>query len=121
MSIERSDSPTPDTAKGANWPIVIWALYIASIISLGLTMLVGAILAYVKRPELKGKPAESHMTYAIITFWVTVVVTAFGVAAPFDLSGIVLLPLMIWQLIRIFRGFLRAVDGKPIDNPYRVF
>jgi uncharacterized membrane protein len=61
------------------------------------------------------------MTYAIWTSWVTVVVTVFGVAAPFDLSGIVFLPLMIWQLVRIFRGFLRAIDGKPIDKPTGLF
>ncbi len=104
-----------------NWPIIIWALYIAAFITLGLTMLIGAIIAYVKRPELKGTPAESHMTYAIVTFWVTVIVSAVRNAAPFDLSGVVFVPLMIWQLVRIFRGFLRAVDGKPIDKPLGLF
>jgi uncharacterized membrane protein len=121
MSIEQSQREAPEAAKGTNWPIIIWALYIASMITLGLTMLIGAIIAYVKRPELKGTPAESHMTYAIVTFWVTVIVTAFGIAAPFDLAGVVFVPLMIWQLVRIFRGFLRAVDGKPIDKPFGLF
>lgn len=120
MSIEQSGEQTAQTSA-ISWPIVVWALYIGAFVTLGVTMLVGAILAYAKRPELTGTPAESHMTYAIRTFWVTVAVTIFGVAAPFDLSGIVFLPLMIWQLIRIFRGFLRAVDGRPIDKPRGIF
>jgi uncharacterized membrane protein len=121
MSLESKQHVAAKAGGRANWPIIIWALYIASLITLGLTMLIGAIIAYVKRPELKDTPAESHMTYAIVTFWVTIIVTAFGMTAPFDLAGVVFFPLMIWQLVRIFRGFLRAVDGKPIDKPFGWF
>jgi uncharacterized membrane protein len=121
LSLEPKPHVVAKADGRANWPIIVWALFIASLIALGLTMLIGAIIAYVKRPALKGTPAESHMTYAIVTFWVTVIVTAFGMTAPFDFSGLVFLPLMIWQLVRIFRGFLRAVDGKPIDKPFGWF
>jgi uncharacterized membrane protein len=49
------------------------------------------------------------------------VVAAFGLAAPFDFAGMVLFPLTLWQLLRIIRGFLRAVDARPIDKPYGLF
>jgi uncharacterized membrane protein len=121
MPTEQSLDHASDKTGSMNWPMVVWALYVGSIVTFGATMLVGAIIAYVKRPQLTGTPAHSHMTYAICTFWVTAVVSAFGVAAPFDLAGMVVVPLMIWQLVRIVRGFLRAVDGKPIDKPYGLF
>jgi uncharacterized membrane protein len=121
MSAQQSHEPAPKSASNTNWPIIIWALYLGSFVTIGVTMLIGAALAYVKRPQLAGTPAESHMTYAIWTFVGTVAVTIFGIAAPFDLAGLVFGPLMVWQLVRIIRGFLRAVDGRPIDKPYGLF
>ena len=121
MSVQHSQAPAPKSTSSTNWPVIIWALYLGSFVTLGLTMLVGAILAFVKRPQLAGTPAESHMTYAIWTFWVTVAVTIFGFAAPFEFAGLVFFPLMVWQLLRIIRGFLRAVDGRPIDKPTGLF
>ncbi len=117
MSVEHSQKHAPKSASTTNWPIIIWALYLGAFVTMGLTMLAGAILAHVKRPQLAGTPAELHMTYAIWTFWVTVAVTIFGFAAPFEYSGLVFFPLMLWQLLRIIRGFLRAVDARPIDKP----
>ena len=51
------------------WAIAVWGLYLAGLVS-GITALIGLILAYVKRGELAGTPYESHMTYAIRTFWI---------------------------------------------------
>lgn len=121
MSVQPSQEPVPKSAGNTNWPIIIWALYLGSFVTIGLTLLIGAGLAYLKRPQLAGTPAESHMTYAIWTFLGTVAVSIFGIAAPFDLAGMVFGPLMLWQLVRIIRGFLRAVDGRPIDKPYGLF
>lgn len=121
MSLQQSGAQTLQAEKAEKWPVIVWALYITAFVTFGATMLVGAILAYVKRPQLEGTPSSSHMTYAICTFWVTAAVALFGFAAPFDYAAIVLLPLTLWQLVRIIRGFLRAVDGRPIDKPYRLF
>jgi uncharacterized membrane protein len=30
---------------------------------------------------------------------------------------VVLIGLIIWQLYRIIRGLIRALDGQPIENP----
>ena len=49
MSMQRNGGSAD---RGANWPVIIWALYIASFITFGLTILIGAIMAYVKRREL---------------------------------------------------------------------
>jgi uncharacterized membrane protein len=121
MSLPQTEGQALDLEKAEKWPVIVWALYVAAFATFGVTMLAGAILAYVKRPQLVGTPASSHMTYAICTFWVTVPAAVFGFAAPFEFAGMVFFPLTLWQLIRIVRGFLRAVDGRPIDKPYRLF
>jgi len=121
MSLEQTQDQALAAGKAAKWPLIVWTLYVAAFVTFGVTMLAGAILAHLKRPQLEGTLASSHMTYAICTLWVTAVVAAFGLAAPFDFAGMVLIPLTLWQLLRIIRGFLRAVDARPIDKPYGLF
>jgi uncharacterized membrane protein len=55
------------------WAIIIWCLFLAAVIPvLGLlSVIVGVIIAYVKREDLAGTPYESHITSAIRTFWIS--------------------------------------------------
>ncbi len=62
MPTKQSLDHSSDKTSSMNWPVVVWALYVGSIVTLGATMLVGAIIAYVKRAQLTGTPAHSHMT-----------------------------------------------------------
>ena len=41
-----------------------------------------------------------------------------GIVLTFVGIGIVILiALVVWQLFRIIRGLVRALDGRPIDDP----
>ncbi len=81
-------------------------------------MLVGLIIAYVKRDELADTPFASHMTSAIRTFWISLIVGVVGLVLSIVGVGIVVLILLaVWQLFRIIRGIVRAIDRKPIDDP----
>jgi len=100
------------------WAIVVWGLYLASYVTFVMTMAAGVIIAYVKRNELVGTPYESHMTSAIRTFWISVIIGAIGVVLSFFGIGIVILVLLaVWQLFRMIRGIVRAIDNRPIDDP----
>src|SRR5204863_3873576 len=100
------------------WAIVVWGLYIAFFFTFAVTMVVGVIIAYVKREELAGTPFESHMTSAIRTFWISLVVGAIGVVLSIIGIGIAVLVLLaVWQLFRIIRGIVRAIDRQPITDP----
>jgi uncharacterized membrane protein len=113
---------TPQT-----WAIVVWALNIASFFTATLTGIVALIIAYVKRGDLAGTPFESHMTSAIRTFWITLFVSILGILlALSSISGnllgllfgfLVLGLLTLWNLFRVIRGFIYALDGKPIADP----
>lgn len=109
------------------WVIAVWALYLASYLSMAITSIIGLIIAYVKRRSLTGTPYASHMTSAICTFWISLPIGIVGiglliagvVVPAFVVVGAIVLGLLaVWQLFRAFRGFARAVDDEPINKPY---
>ena len=104
---------TPQT-----WATIVWVLYIASYFTVMLTSIAGLIIAYVKRDDLVGTPYASHMTSAIRTFWISLIVGIIGAITTILLIGFLILGVLaLWQLFRVIRGMIKAVDGQPIDNP----
>jgi uncharacterized membrane protein len=115
MSQQRSamSGTTPQT-----WATIVWGLYIASYFTAWITGIVGLIIAYVKRGDLVGTPFESHMTSAIRTFWISLIVLIIGIVLCFVLIGFLVLGLLaLWNLFRVIRGLIYAFDGKPIPDP----
>jgi uncharacterized membrane protein len=112
---------SPSTTAGTNpqtWAIIVWGLFVASYFTAWITGIVAVIIAYVKRGDLAGTPYESHMTSAIRTFWISLIVGVLGVILAFVFVGFfVLFLLFVWQVFRVIRGLIRAVDGQPIADP----
>src|SRR5690348_4836322 len=114
MSMQTTNTGT----DGKTWAMVVWGLYIASYFTAFITLLVGVIIAYVKRGELAGTPYESHMTSAIRTFWISLIGGILGAITTVVLIGfLILLALAVWQIFRVIRGMIKAAEGQPIDNP----
>jgi uncharacterized membrane protein len=113
MSVQDSAPQSPER----NWAIAVWVLYLGGYVTV-ITIVVGLVIAYIKRPEFAGTPYQSHMTYAIRTFWISIIAGIIGVVLSFVIVGIFLLiALAIWQIYRCVRGIICAADGRPIDNP----
>jgi uncharacterized membrane protein len=114
-------SQQPSAVAGTSpqtWAIVVWGLFLASILSFAFTGIIAVIIAYVKRGDLAGTPFESHVTSAIRTFWITLIVGIIGFVLTFVLIGLlILIPLAIWHVFRVIRGLIRAIDGRPIADP----
>lgn len=96
---------------------VIYGLYALGYF-IALTALAGLIYAYLTRGKEPVQPVlESHLTYQIRTFWISLAV---GFAALLTmLIGIgflIWMGLCIWGLIRVVSGFLLAHEGKPISG-----
>jgi uncharacterized membrane protein len=100
------------------WAIIIWGLYLAAYALSPLVAVVGLCLAYVKRADLAGTPYESHATSAIRTFWISLLSGVIGAVLLIVGVGFVILGLLvIWNIFRIVRGLVSAIDGKAIVNP----
>jgi uncharacterized membrane protein len=114
MSMQNTESGTdPKT-----WAMIVWGLYIASYFTAFITMIVGLVIAYVKRGELAGTPFESHMTSAIRTFWISLIGFLAGALLLIVGIGFIIWAVVaVWQIFRVIRGIIRAIDGRPIEDP----
>lgn len=100
-----------------NRPTIVSLLYLASPV-LGITALVGVVLAYVWRGEPHGEWESSHFQYLITTFWLALVGSIVSVMLMMVLIGFLLLA-AVWVLV-IIRCVLSLVNAQkqlPMPNP----
>lgn len=125
-------SETIDTATGApangpqqsltNIGHVIYGCYALGFF-IGLSWIVGLIIAYVKRDEATGTWLASHFGWQIRTFWwgllwailyvpvaLILVLTVIAIPLAWLLGAI----LIIWLIYRVVRGWLRLNDRKAV-------
>lgn len=111
-----SNVPSMNTGSVSKSTIVA-GLYLASFV-FGITGLVGLIMAYVWRDEVRGTWEESHMTYLIRTFWIGLVLTIISFPLMFLLVGFLLLPAAMVQLIiRCIFSLMRGQKQEAMPDP----
>jgi uncharacterized membrane protein len=95
---------------------LVYALYVASIF-VGLTGLVGVIIAYVNKAE--SPPwLQTHYQFQIRTFWISILFTVIAIITMFIAIGfIILLLTLIWLIVRCVKGYLLLDKGLPHPNP----
>ena len=74
----------------------VHGLYAASLI-LGITSIIGVVIAYMKRNEAAGTIYASHLDYAIRTFWIGLAMGLAGFILSFLIIGVpVLMFTVVW-------------------------
>ncbi|WP_417595599.1 DUF4870 family protein [Parasphingorhabdus sp.] len=92
-------------------------LYIAGFV-IGITGIVGLILAVVWRNEVAGTWGKSHLKFPIRTFVIGLVVGIIGAILSFVLIGTpFFLALSIWILVRSVIALLKAQKHESIADP----
>lgn len=98
--------------KTLTW--IIYGLYAASFI-VGVTSIAAIIMNYVKRGDVAGTYLESHFTWQIRTFWISLIAACVGVLLMIVLIGwIVLIADMIWVIYRLVIGAIRLNENRPV-------
>ena len=101
---------------GATNVQVIYILYLGSFV-LGITALVGLVLAYINRGKAGGW-IESHYTYLIRTFWIALLYGFVSVILMLVLVGVLLaFATAVWVIVRCVIGLQAVGRGEPIKNP----
>ena len=101
---------------GANVRL-IYILYLVSL-AIGVTILIGLVMAYLNRREAIGTWAESHYTYQIRTFWIGLLYSLISVVLMLVGIGFLLIAAVaIWGLVRCIRGLQWASAGQPVQQP----
>lgn len=122
-----SAPPPPPPPSGApsvsanssnpNKPTIIAGLYLASFM-FGITGIVGLVLGYVWRDEVRGTWEESHLTYLVRTFWIGFVLSIISIPLMFLLIGFLILPAAMVQLaVRSIFSLVRAQRQEPMPDP----
>ncbi len=82
----------------------------------------GVIYAHVKREEVAGSFAESHMVWLIRTFWLTLVFGVIGCVLALVLVGfLILFAVGVWYIFRVVKGFVMFYEAKAIADPEALF
>lgn len=103
--------------KLANLTMAVYVLQAVSFFA-GVTpliALIGLIINYIKRSEVKNTLYESHFNWQIRTFWVALLVGMLGYATLMVLVGFaILFVLFVWCVYRVWKGVLYLNDGRPM-------
>ena len=106
-------NPGEDSGKMAK---LVYLLYVVGPL-VGLTGLIGVIVAYVDRGSAPDW-VRSHYRFQIRTFWIGALFLAAGGALAVVLIGYAILFLwVIWLLVRSIKGFRTANRGEAHPNP----
>ena len=106
----------------------VWVLYVVALFSAGLSLIVGALLAYLFRGDASPW-LRSHYDEQIRVFWwgvvwaaLAAVLVAVGIPLSFVIVGIPILLIglamaglsWLWVLVRSIKGLARLKDGQPM-------
>ena len=97
--------------------LIVYILYLASYV-IGITAVVGVIIAHVQIGSTADPMLRSHYQWQIRTFWIGLLYFVIGVVLCFVLVGIlVLLFWFIWTVVRTIKGLLALNENRPITDP----
>lgn len=95
---------------------IVYILYMAGLI-VGLTGIVGVVIAYVQRNE-SADWLKSHFEFQIRTFWIGLIYIVVGSILTLILVGyLVFLFWVVWLIVRCVKGFLLIDKKLPHPNP----
>ena len=95
---------------------IIYILYLVSIL-IGLTAIVGLIMAYVNKDDAPDW-LKTHYQFQIRTFWIGALYLFTGLLfAQFFIGAIILLFTLLWLIVRCAKGFKYLDRGQAYPNP----
>jgi uncharacterized membrane protein len=110
-------TPQPPASFQLNHPTIISLLYLSGFI-LGITALIGGILAFVWKGEPHEEWETSHYQYLINTFWIGLIGSIVGIVLTIILIGLlILLATAALVIVRSIFSLLRAQKHEPMPDP----
>ncbi len=104
---------------------IVYGLYALSLVT-ALPSILGAILVFLKREDMRGSWLESHATWQIRTFFIMLIssILSAAMAATFILIPFAALlagVTWLWFAYRTIKGWLKLSDDAPVANPEAFF
>jgi uncharacterized membrane protein len=111
--------PSPPAGSGfdLNQPTIISLLYLSAFV-LGVTAIVGVVLAYVWRDQPQAEWEVSHYRYHIRTFWLGLIGSIVSILLLVVLVGVLLaVAVAVLVIVRSVLALLAAQKRAPMPNP----
>jgi uncharacterized membrane protein len=109
--------PEPVFVQGGDEQTLALVIYILYLIPIGITHIVGLVMAYVAR-DTAPEWLRSHYTLQIRTFWIGLLYFAIAGVLCVVLIGFALLPVVaVWFIVRCALGLVRLSQRQPYPNP----
>lgn len=92
-------------------------IYILQLVSLaiGVTSIIGIVMNYIKRDDVRGTMLESHFQWQINTFWWMLGLVIVGSLLTFIGIGVfILIGAVIWYIYRAVKGLIALSENKPM-------
>lgn len=109
----------PTSGFQMNRPTIISLLYLGSFL-IGITSIIGIILAYIWRNENHPVWEDSHYRYLIRTFWIgiayAIVATIASALTLFFLAPVFYGLLALWFIVRAIKALLAAQKNEPMRD-----
>ena len=116
-SPQQGAQPTAGPGCDFNQPTIVSLLYLSSFV-LGVTSIVGVVLAYVWKGEARPEWEQTHYQYLINTFWIGLVGGCISVVLMLALIGFLLLPAVaVLVIVRCVLSLINAQKQMPMPNP----
>lgn len=109
---DSTGSTSPETV-----PRIIYILYLVAII-IGLTSIIGVVMAYVYRSDAAGW-LQSHYRFQIRTFWIGILYCLIGglIISLVPVPGLIMLLIVLWLGIRCVKGLKLLSQQQPHPDP----
>lgn len=105
---------TVDQDKYKGTATLVYALYALSFL-LGITYIVGVIVAHLRKASAAGSYVQTHFSYQIRTFWWSFFWLFIGIATvAFIVGYFIIIANAIWIIYRIVKGWMRLSEKLAI-------
>ncbi len=110
-------APPPAAAPGETAAKIVYLLYLATLLTGGVTALVGVVMAYVYRDDAPDW-LETHFRFQIRTFWLGLAYAVVGAVLTLVAVGFaVLVFLAVWLVVRCVKGLKFANRHEAYPDP----
>jgi len=112
QTAEVTDVSSVTPVTGRTLAHVVYALQTVALVT-GIPMLIGVIINYVTRGEVRDSWVDSHYRWQIRTFWYSVLWTVLGTVTVVILVGYLVLTLAyLWLIYRIAIGWIKLSNAE---------
>lgn len=108
-------APAPQAAQSDTSAKIIYILYLASLL-LGVTSLVGVIMAYVNVGDAP-EPLRTHYRFQIRTFWIALLYCVVsGILTIIAIGALLFILVAVWYIVRCAKGLQYLGRGQAYPN-----